>query len=345
MGKYEKKRKSSWTKRLLVVLCVLLALLLVFLAGMYILADSLLGDINRFDENDNTYSPEVIESFLDNSEPVETEPIFDEAEEIFVGKNIVNVLLVGQDRREGEGPQRTDAMILCTINKSKKTITMTSFMRDVWVYIPDKYNQRLNIPYVLGGFELLNKTLDYNFGVSADYNVEIDFYGFMQAIDTVGGVDIELTAAEAKYLNENGNWGVEANQGWKLTEGVNRLTGSQALAYSRIRKIGLDFSRTNRQRLVLTALLEKAKNLNPTELYKLTKDLLPMLTTDMTKGEIFGLIVELLPILSDIEVVSQRIPADNAYSFENKNGAEVIVISRKNMEVNKKLLESAMSEE
>ena len=86
-------------------------------------------------------------------------------------------MLVGQDRRTNQGtkPQRTDAMILCSINTKKKTITMTSFMRDVWVYIPDHYNQRLNIPYKLGGFPLLNETLDYNFGVSADYNVEIDF--------------------------------------------------------------------------------------------------------------------------------------------------------------------------
>ena len=217
-------------------------------------------------------------------------------------------------------------------------------MRDVWVYIPGYRNGRLNVPYMRGGFKMLNDTLEYNFGVRADYNVEIDFVGFMQAIDAIGGVEIELTAKEAEYLNEKGNWGVEENQNWNLKEGKTLLTGSQALAYSRIRKIGDDFRRTSRQRTVLTALVEKAKTLSLTELYKLIRQIAPMLATDMSTPQILGLAVDMLPILSDLKIVSQRIPMDGEYSFANKNGASVIELTPENFAANKLLLVEAMKE-
>lgn len=311
--------------------------------ALYFVADGILDGINKLDPN-QTYSQQDPSDIFEENEPVEKDPVTDQAEEIFKGEDVINILLVGQDRRpdEGEAPQRTDAMILCTINKATGTLTMTSFMRDLWVYIPDHYNQRLNMPYKLGGFPLLNKTLEYNFGVSVDYNVEIDFSGFMEAIDTVGGVEIELTSAEAKYLNKRGNWDIESNQHWELKEGANLLTGSQALAYSRIRQIGTDFGRTNRQRTVLTALIEKVKTISKTELFDLARKLMPLTYTDMTNNQILGLIVEMLPAMSDLEIVSQRIPTDKQYEFAKKGGADVIVMSKKQLKANKELLAATM---
>lgn len=342
MSKMEQGAKKSWKKKLLIVFGIVFAVLLIAVAAVYIMTDSFLSKIGRLDQQ--PVSPDHLETVFDEGETVETNPILDQAETIFSGRNVVNILLVGQDKRSGDEPQRTDAMILCTINKATKTLTMTSFMRDMWVYIPDHYNQRMNLPYQLGGFQLLNETLEYNFGVAADYNFEIDFSGFMKAIDIIGGVEVELTSAEAKYLNERGNWDVEANQGWELTEGVHLLTGSQALAYSRIRQIGTDFGRTNRQRIVLTALIEKAKTLSAAQLYSLAREIVPLLRTDMTNPQMFGLILDMLPMLSGLEIVSQRIPMDGEYSFATKNGADVIVLSKKNVEANKQLLIAAMEE-
>jgi len=332
-------------RKLLITLCVVLAIILVGLIALTFVVNSFLNEINKLDP-DQTFTPQDPSDLFEESEPLETDPVTDQAETIFQGEDVINILLVGQDRRENEGnsPQRTDAMILCTVNKKTGTLTMTSFMRDIWVYIPDYYNQRLNMPYKLGGFPLLNKTLEYNFGVSADYNVEIDFSGFMEAIDTIGGVEIELTSAEAKYLNKRGNWDIEENQHWKLKEGVNLLTGSQALAYSRIRQIGTDFGRTNRQRTVLTALIEKVKTLGATELFDLARKLMPLIYTDMTNNQILSLIMEMLPILSNLEIVSQRIPMDKQYAFEKKGGADVIVLSKENLKVNKELLVATMGE-
>ncbi len=344
MDKKSTAGMKPWKRRLLIVVAVVLALLLLAAGAVYFFADHFLGQIGRLDPNE-TISPDHHETVFQEGDTVETDPVVDQAETIFKGKNVVNILLVGQDKRSGSDPQRTDAMILCTINMSTKTLTMTSFMRDMWVYIPDYYNQRMNLPYMLGGFKLLNETLDYNFGVSADYNIEIDFSGFMTAIDAVGGIEIELTSAEAKYLNENGNWGVEANQHWQLKKGVNLLTGSQALAYTRIRKIDSDFKRTSRQRTVLTTLIEKAKTLGVTEMYNLAKEIIPLLRTDMTKGQMFGLILDVVPMLSDMEIVSQRIPKNGQYTNAVKNGAQVIVVEGDQLEANKKLLINAMKEE
>lgn len=338
------KVKMSWKKKLLIILCCVLGLLLVVGAGLFIWADSILSGINRFNGQDVTLDSAQLESII--VDVTDTEPTVTEAEPIPTGKNVINILLVGQDRRSGEARMHSDAMILCTINKTTKTITMTSFMRDMWVYIPDHYNERINVPYMVGGFDLLNKTLDYNFGVKADYNVEIDFFGFMSAIDLVGGVDIELTAAEAKYLNRRGNWDVESNQNWQLQAGVNRLTGSQALAYSRIREIGDDFGRTNRQRTVLNTLIEKAKTLETKELYELIKTVIPMVTTDMSNQQIMGLALEVIPILPELKVVSQRIPMDGQYHDAIKgSGAWVLELSEENFKKSKDLLAAAMKEQ
>jgi LCP family protein required for cell wall assembly len=337
----EKRRKSL--KRLIIVLSIVLAILLLAAAAIYFVTDSFLSNIEQLGTHP-TLSQEQLESEFVDDDLSETDPLSDQAETIASGDEVINILLVGQDRRGGNAPQRTDAMIMVTINKPKKTLTMTSFMRDLWVYIPDHYNQRLNVPYMLGGFPVLNATLDYNFGIKADYNVEIDFSGFMKAIDAVGGVEIELTAAEARYLNKWGNWDVESNQHWNLKEGVTCLTGSQALAYSRIRDIGTDFGRTNRQRTVLTSLIDKVKTSDVTELYALAKEIVPLLRTDMETDQIFDLIVDMLPMLSDMQIVSQRIPIDGEYTFANKNGASVIVLTPDQLERNIKLITDTVSE-
>ena len=340
-GKYEAKSNNRKNK-LVVALCIILAVLLVLAVGAYIWMDSLLDGIGRFDDQLPDNEGSLPTSVLD---PTDTTPLYEQADAIPTGKNVINVLLVGQDQREGQGRMHSDSMILCTLNKTTKTLTMTSFMRDMWVYIPEHYNERINVPYMVGGFDLLNATLDYNFGVHGDYNVEVDFAGFTSAIDTIGGVEIELTAAEARYLNRRGNWDFEENEYWDLVEGTNLLNGSQAFAYSRIRDIGDDFERTNRQRTVLTKLVEKAKTLSVAQLYDLVKTLIPNFTTDMSNPQIIGLMLEAVPMLSDIKIVSQRIPMDGQFSFANKGGASVIELSPSQYEVNKQLLIDAMKEE
>ena len=337
--------KANTARKILGIAIIVILLLALLLGGAYLLLDSFVDQTEPLDLTVPTLSAEEEASEVGAPEEQEIDPIFEQAEDIFKGKKVVNILLVGQDRREGQKRQRSDSMIMCTINRSTKTFTMTSFLRDMWVYIPGQYNQRLNVAYKLGGFPLLNETLQYNFGVSADYNVEIDFYGFQKAIDLLGGVDIELTSAEAKYMNKNGNKEFGDHTEWNLTKGMNHLDGAQALLYARIRKIDSDFSRTKRQRTVLTNLMDKVKDLDPMELYNLASTILPMLRTDLKTSHVVGMIVDVLPIMDEMQIVSQRIPMKGQYSYGNKKGASVILLSEKNLKKIKELLTETMKEE
>lgn len=334
------KKKKVW----IIVVCSILAVVLIGAAAVLLWLDSFVGKMGTLDNGQTLSSSELDELFDPTTGDIQTPTV--PATIIAPSKDVINILLVGQDRRPDQPRLHSDATILCTINKTKKTVTMTSFMRDMWVKIPGYGEQRINTTYMIDGFELLNKTLEYNFGVSGDYNVEVDFSGFMTAVNAVGGIDVELTKKEAEYLNRRGNWDIENNAGqWQLEKGMNHLTGSQALAYSRIREIGDDFARTARQRKVLSILIEKAKTLPLKDLYTLVEALLPMISTDMTKGEILGLALELAPMLSEFEVVSQRIPMDGQYSTAIIKGNDVLVLSESNYKKCRKLLEQTMAEE
>lgn len=352
--KENKPGENNRKRKLLTALCIFLSLVLVIMLGLVIWGKTLLGRINRIDPDENTLSSSEMDAIINQTDPNVTGPMLDPddvtlptgpADIIPTDENIINFLLVGQDRREGQGRQRSDSMILVTVNKSAKTLTMTSFMRDVWLSIPGYGDQRLNVAYMIGGFDMLNATLEENFGVSSDHNIEVDFSGFMEIIDSIGGVDIELTMAEAQYLNRRGNWEVDDDKSWKLKAGVNRLTGSQALAYSRIRDIGDDFGRTNRQRTVLTALIDKAKSLNWLQLYPLINNILPLITTDMSDAEILGYVRDLLPLLPELKIVSQRVPVDGYFAYANINNNSVILLEERGLEKALEMLKKTMTDE
>ena len=161
-------------------------------------------------------------------------------------------------------------------------------------------------------------------------------------IDAAGGVDIELTADEAWYMNTT-DWDGLDCYGWALTEGWNHLNGDQALAYSRIRYIDTDFARNNRQRTVLNALFEKCKGMNLIELNDLLTAVLPLITTDMSNSEITGYALELFPMLSGLSMVSQQIPAEDTYYLdwtEQDGGMSIVRVS--DYETNRTILENIM---
>ena len=226
---------------------------------------------------------------------------------------LVNILLIGQDRREGESRQRSDAMILCSFNPETKKMAMISFLRDLYVQIPGYEDNRLNAAYAYGGFELLKKTLNLNFGINVDGCFEADFEGFEKIIDAVGGVDIELTAEEANIVG-NG-----------ASEGVCHLSGEQALKYARIRKIDSDFQRTARQRRIMSAVFEKAKSYSLTELAAFFGEILPLMTTDMTDDEMMSLAFTYAASFSELQTESYIVPAEGTYKNAMIKGMAVLV--------------------
>jgi len=318
--------------------------------------ESIFGLIKKPEEQEQEfiteeeYMQEVLEEEETVPEEEDTTPtedpdaiVWTDAETIGAGKDIINILLIGQDRRN-EKRARSDSMILCTLNKKEKTLTMTSFMRDMYVQIPGYKDNRINASYAFGGMELLDATLVKNFGVDVDGNIEVDFDGFESVIDAVGGVDIELTKAEIRYLEKYRTLGLGGDTSyWEFTPGINHLDGSQALAYARNRGTGGDgdFGRTNRQRTVLNAVFQKAKTMSLTEMIDLIKAILPLLTTDLTDAQILGFAMEAFPLLAELEMNTQQIPGDGTYRMTKIRGMSVIVPDfEKNREILKEIMKT-----
>lgn len=291
-----------------------------------------IGMIGRVEEPETTLSSEEQSAILDElyaslpTEPEDATEATAVAPEDYISNtaNIINILLIGQDARGTHNSKLSDTMILCTINREKKTLVLTSFLRDLYVKMPSyegsSYGKnRLNVAYSLGwlyhgegaGMKMLDQCLLENFGVQVDHNIEVDFTAFSQIVDILGGLDIELTAREAQYLNSESNWQ------WSLQEGINHLTGEQTLEYARIRKLDNDFKRTERQRNVITALVEQSRSMTFTQFDTLLTTILPLLTTDMDAGQITEYALVLLPILPDLQMTSQAIPQNDQYHFDN----------------------------
>ncbi|MCD8190804.1 MAG: LCP family protein [Clostridiales bacterium] len=292
-----KRRNNNPANRVLRVLLIVLLVLVLIAGGLFIFIQVKLGAINRVFSTD--YGDE-------STDITEIEAVdWGEAGVATSVDGVVNVLLVGQDTRTGER-ERSDTMIILSINKNTQQITMVSLMRDLYVQIPGYSNNRLNAAYQYGGFELLDATIEENFAIVIDYNVEVDFEGFEDIIETLGGIDVELTEAEAEYIN--GKMDQDT-----LTEGVNHLTGEEALWYVRTRKVGnSDFERTERQRRVLEIIYEDLMDASWLKLLKVYDSVADNITTDMTNTQIISIAYSAYTMdLSEMN--SYRIPADGTY--------------------------------
>lgn len=249
----------------------------------------------------------------------------------------LNFLLVGRDARSEWERGRSDSMILCSVDTGTKTVTMISFLRDIYLPIPRHGSNRLNAAYSWGGSELLAETLAENFGVSVDVTLEIDFDGFEELIDLLGGVDMDLTSEEAHHMN--------SGHGWSLSSGVNHLNGAQALAYSRIRKLDSDFGRTERQRNVLTALMQKYRTASLQEMLNVADAFLDQSTSNRSDNELLGYALELYTTLGNAELVTHRVPADGTWTYKTVRGMSVIGVDfEENRQILAELLGMEVSE-
>lgn len=293
------------------LLCTLLGILLVVMLGTTLVFRQYLQQINytpKHSEDTNILSVFSAIAMSSSSDRIGGP-----------GSDLLNILLIGQDAREGEDQARSDSMILCTYNKATQELTMTSFLRDLYVPIPGHGSNRINAAYAFGGTSLLKKTIDQNFSVAIDGCIEVDFTHFAEIIDQLGGVEIELRQDEANVINKQ--------TGSNLAEGTHQLDGFQALTYSRIRNLDMDgdVSRTNRQRKLMNAVVDSLREVSIPEVTPLIGKILPMLTTDLSRGQLFLYALEILPHLSDIAIHSQRIPADGTYTDKTIDGMSVLV--------------------
>ncbi len=246
---------------------------------------------------------------------------------------VKNVLVIGTDTRDpSEERGRSDSMILVSMNSRTKEITMTSFMRDVYVEIPNNGYGKLNAAYSYGGPELLMDTLEENYDISIDDYVMITFAACAKMIDAVGGVKLELSDDEAQAVNEilisevNEIMGDDREDDLLSSGGTLTLDGKQALSYSRIRYVGnADFERTERQRMVMQQVMQKATK-NPFRLASICMSALPEMTTNLSAGELYGYAVTTPLKLATSDLKQQRIPEDGTFSGVNIDGEDVLQI-------------------
>lgn len=330
-GKYLKPKaakKGKGKKTALIVVCVVLALILIALVSVYAIATGMFGKMNQVPTEKIDYAALATETF-ETLPPVSTEAPAETTEattaptteptepHVASSADYINFLVVGQAAREGEAKNQdraADTMILFTLNTHEKTLTMTSLLRDTlirgatykghtWggIKLTTVYNMGYQWNGVAGSMEVMNTTLFLNFGIEVDHNFEVDFNGFIELINLMGGVDIELTEAEANYLNADDFWVYkDVEPGW------NNLSGMPALSFVRMRKVNgteSDIDRTDRQRRFIEAVITKLKSKSVSELMDLLDAALPMITTSMSTEELMDMAMKVLPMLADLEIV------------------------------------------
>ncbi len=180
-----------------------------------------------------------------------------------LGDDTVVIVLLGIDEKPDAGVWRTDSLILAFVQMDTKRISLLSIPRDLWVYIPgygynrintvDALGERTNYPG--GGHALLDKTLQYNLGVSLDHYIRVDFQGFVDIVNALGGVTVyvekPITDQFPDPLSESGMSRIT------LTVGAHRMDGHTALMYCRSRLTTDDFDRSRRQQQVLKGLWQQ----------------------------------------------------------------------------------------
>lgn len=213
-----------------------------------------------------------------------------------------NIAILGIDSRYNnyEDFARTDCIMIASINKKDGDINLFSIYRDTLVEMELNGKTRLdkiNHAYY-GGVENTLKTINNNFDLNVSEFVNVDFEAVADIVDAVGGVEINITSDELKYINSYIKGNMDANgtkSAYIKNTGLQTLDGNQALAYGRIRYTeGGDFKRTERMRTVLQKVFEKLKGKNVTELNTILDNILPKVQTNLTKHEIESLIPKML---------------------------------------------------
>ena len=236
----------------------------------------------------------------------------------------VNIILLGSDQRPNTGGFRTDTIILLTLDPNNGTASMTSFPRDLYVYIPGWTVQRINTAHQFGGFESTALTLEYNFGVHPDHYVLINLWSFESAIDSLGGVDVDVAISLTDHRDDHGMYTVNP--------GTVHMDGETALWYVRSRYSTSDFDRGRRQQEVIVAAFKKLLSLDVVsrapELYELYRQ---SVVTDMGFDEM----AKFLPMASSLSDISniQRyyIGPQQVTPWVNYSGAQVLLPIRESV--------------
>lgn len=269
-------------------------------------------------------------------------------------ENVLNILLFGQDSvAEGGGDKygRSDTVILMSIDNNNNKLKLTSFQRDTYVAIPGYGDNKLNAAFTLGGVPLSIATIEANFGVKIDKYACVDFDSFRKIINILGGVDIELTTDEIRYINAQ----IDVNNQLSKTSYLEfdntladdqkqmmHLDGYQALWYARNRGVeglggnpaytfsGDDWDRTKRQRNLLETIMNSMKSASVDDILKIVNEIGPLITTNLKKDDITFLVMNSLDYLS-YEMIEISMPLTGNWVYgTTRDGQSVISVTNWN---------------
>lgn len=244
-------------------------------------------------------------------------------------EGITNVLLVGVDGIDfDEKYQRSDSMIIATLDSNKEKVKLTSLYRDTLVYIPGYGEEKMNLAFSLGGPELVMETIKYNFDVNIEKYIMINFAGFEAIIDQIGGVEIDVKEYQLHELNKYIGQATGGGDCPVEKAGLQILNGKQALSYARIRKgVGDDYERTERQREVLFKVVEKLQKTDVIKYFSIANKMLDYLRTNI--GIMDGLnMAYTISKFSNLETEQLSIPVQELCVDEEVNGNMALRMDR-----------------
>ena len=347
-AKKTSSKKSSVGKKLAYLLTSMLGIVVIFLSVAYGAFYHYYGKMNITSDEDFEYVSKID---IQQGEDIDYSTMTDEERAALdaydnsrgnlvydFNDDVVNIMLVGTDSRT-KGLYRTnsDSMIILSINKKTKKIFLSSFMRDLCVNIKAGGNHKtegkakLNAAFAYGGSKMMFETYEENFGIKLDKYIQMDFFTFVKMVNYVGGIDMYLEAKEIKVMNENYIIEMNVLYGSPLDKdilpeksGMYHLNGKQALAYTRVRYVGGDSGRTERQRKVLEEIFKLVKKMSPTKLNKFAETCLKLVSTNMSQTDFMSLLVS-APEYLEYDLISARIPVDGTYHSGWLQGAYVLI--------------------
>lgn len=281
----------------IIIMCIILVLI-ISATCLFVWSKLSKIEVEKVDKSNLSVNANLLEDVNSNLQSPMTKKEFD---------NVINIVLYGSDSRDMDMANgRSDTIMICSINLNTKKINLVSIPRDTYVDVEGYGKTKINHAYAYGKEQLSLKTLNSNFKMNLTEYITVNFDGLVEVIDTVGGININISKEEMQYINSRCYT--------RLTNyGDVVLDGEQALVHSRNRTQGNDFVRASRQRAVVQALITKISSLGLTEILKLSDELLPLVKTNINITNYIGILTDVLKdrehYLSNIN--SSQVPADD----------------------------------
>lgn len=317
--KKEKKRRFITVPK--IILAIVLIIIIIVAISIFAISNTLSN---------------MMKADIDTSDLAVNDELYDELTEYGITKkefdSIINIAFFGSDSRDLKNMNsgRADTIMIISINPNKKSVKMISIPRDTYVNVPVYGKTKINHSYAYGQEQLAIKTINSNFGLNITEYVTINFEGLINVINAVGGVDINISKDELKVLNDYlaESYKIMGKEYVPMTEyGDVHLNGEQALAHCRDRYVGSDFTRAERQREVLTKVMEKISQKSFGEIMDLVDIFLKQVRTNINVSEYLGLAASAFTNMGDYmsNVISAQVPSTDYGKGDYINGTYYFV--------------------